>query len=90
MRINDKLTILEVFLFGATMGAGLGAILGLFLAPKRGADLRDEIKTGIGTLVDSARSLVNPSAGHSSVTLQDQAQVQRDENTLLPYAGSIM
>lgn len=90
MRNSDTPTVVEAILFGAVMGAGLGAILGLLLASQRGAGLRDDIRTGIGTLVDGAKRFVNPARGKPTVTLQDGAQVQRDENAMLPFAGSIM
>jgi gas vesicle protein len=90
IRITEKMAMVRVFLIGAAVGAGAGAILGLLVAPKRGAELRHDVKSGIGKFLGGAQQLADGAFTHASVMLQDARQVERDENTMLPFAGSIL
>jgi gas vesicle protein len=90
IRIADTKTMIRVFLLGSAVGAGAAAVVGLLFAPKRGAGLRDDVKSNAGSLLNGAEGALGRASGRSSFAQQDPRQVEIDESTMLPYAGSIL
>lgn len=65
---KKKQNSLDKILMGLVVGGAIGSVLGIGLAPKKGADTRKQIGKKAGQLFESAKEIVSETA---SKLLQD-------------------
>lgn len=65
---KKKQSSLDKILMGMVVGGAIGSVLGIGLAPKKGADTRKQIGKQAGKLFESAKEIVSETA---SKLLQD-------------------
>lgn len=68
---KKKQNSLDKILMGLVVGGAIGSVLGIGLAPKKGADTRKQIGKQAGKLFESAKEIVSET---TSKLLQDKSQ----------------
>jgi len=83
--LKKKQSSLDKILMGLVVGGAIGSVLGVGLAPKKGAETRKQIGKQAGRLFDSAKEIVTETAGK---LLQDKQVSKPNSHPTLPHRKS--